>query len=112
MIGLNQSCYSRGFFSKDTKALVEEKESLCERLEDAEQEIDNSRNVIKNLNEQVLHYEMKQAELATLDTSLLKSKVRELEGTITGKENIISLLKDQASMSLKEISKLRQISSQ
>ena len=97
---------------KDIVAITEEKESLSERLEDAEQEIDNSRNVIKNLNEQLLNYEMKHAELATLDTYLLKAKVQELEGTITGKDNIISLLKNQASLSLKEISKLRQISPQ
>ena len=98
--------------SKDIAAFVEEKESLQERLEDAEQEIDNSRNVIKNLNEKLLHYEMKRAELSTLDTSLLKSKVHELEGTIIGKDNIISLLKHQATMSLKELNKIRQISSQ
>ena len=98
--------------SKDIEAITEEKESLSERLEDAEQEINNSRNVIKNLNEQLLHYEMKQAELASLDTYLLKAKVQELEGTITGKDNIISLLKNQASSSLKEIGKLRQISLQ
>ena len=55
---------------------------------------------------------MKHAELATLDTYLLKAKVQELEGTITGKDNIISLLKNQASLSLKEIGKLRQISPQ
>ena len=97
---------------KEVEVFVEEKESLRERLEDAEQEINNSHNVIKNLNEQLLHYEMKQAELATLDTSLLKAKVQELEGTITGKENIIQLLKSQASLSLKEITKLRQVSSQ
>ena len=97
---------------REVEVFVEEKESLCEKLEDAEQEINNSRNVIKNLNEQLLHYEMKQAELATLDSSLLKAKVQELEGTITGKENIIQLLKSQAILSLQEITKLRQISSQ
>ena len=97
---------------KEVEVFVEEKESLRERLEDAEQEINNSRKVIKNLNEQLLHYEMKQAELANLDTFLLKAKVQELEGTITGKENIIQLLKNQASLSLQEITKLRQISSQ
>ena len=98
--------------SKDIEAIIEEKESLSERLEDAEQEINNSRNVIKNLNEQLLHSEKRHAELATLDTYLLKAKVQELEGTITGKDNIISLLKNQASLSLKEIGKLRQISPQ
>ena len=97
---------------RDIKDYDEEKDSLRERLEDAEQETDNSRNVIKTLNEKLLHYEMKQAELATLDTYVLKAKVQELEGTITGKDNIISLLKNQASLSLNEIKKLRQISPQ
>ena len=90
--------------SNEIQVFAEENKSLRERLEDAEQEIDNSHNIIKNLNEQLLKYEIKQAELATLDTSVLKAKVQELEGTIIGKENIISLLKNQASLSLRQIS--------
>ena len=55
---------------------------------------------------------MKQAELASLDTSLLKAKIEELEGTISGKDNIIALFEEQANMSLKKFIKLRQTSSQ
>jgi len=78
-------------------------------LEDAEQEVKNSHKSIGDLNEKTLHYEFKQAELAPLDVAVLKAKVTELEGTITGKDQLISLLKDQAQLSLLELIKLRQI---
>ena len=96
--------------SKDNRAYVEEKDSLQEKLEDAEQEIENSHKLIKNLNEKILHFELKQAELNSLDTTIMKAKVTELEGIIKGKNQIISVLTDQAKLSLQEITKLRQSS--
>ena len=93
----------------DKKVKVVEIEALHEKLEDAEQEIHNSHKLNSQLNEKIVHYEFKQAELASLDTAVLKAKVKDLEGTITGKDRLISLLKDQAQLSLKEITKLRQI---
>ena len=71
--------------SKDTRVYVEERESLQEKLEDAEQEIENSHKMIRNLNDKILHLELKQAELKSLDTAVLEAKVTELEGTINGK---------------------------
>ena len=62
-------------------------ESLHEKLEDAEQEINNSHKLNSQLNEKIVHYEFKQAELASLDTAVLKAKVTDLEGTITGKDH-------------------------
>ena len=59
--------------------------------------------MIKDLNEKILHYEFKHAKLASLDTAILTAKVTDLEGTITGKDQIISILKEQAQLSLKEI---------
>ena len=97
---------------KDKQAKMEMIESLHEKLEDAEQEIKKSHKLISQLNEKTLHYEFKQAELASLDISVLKAKVTDLEGTITGKDRLISLLKHQAQLSLTEISKLRQIPGQ
>ena len=96
--------------SKDNRAYIEEKDSLQEKLEDAEQEIENSHKLIKNLNEKILHFELKQAELNSLDTTVMKAKVTELEGIIKGKNQIISVLTDQAKLSLQEITKLRQSS--
>ena len=93
----------------DKKVEMVEIEALREKLEDAEQEIHNSHKLNSQLNEKIVHYEFKQAELASLDTAVLKAKVKDLEGTITGKDRLISLLKDQAQLSLKEITKLRQI---
>ena len=87
-------------------------ESLQEKFEDAEQEIENSHKLIKELNAKTLHYEFKQAELASMDAAVLQAKVTDLEGTITGKDRLISLLKDQAQLSLREITKLRQTSDQ
>ena len=87
-------------------------ESLQEKFEDAEQEIENSHKLIKELNAKTLHYEFKQAELASMDAAVLQAKVTDLEGTITGKDRLISLLKDQAQLSLREITKLRQTSGQ
>ena len=95
--------------SKDKQAQIEIIESLKEKLEDAEQEVKNSHKSISDLNEKTLHYEFKQAELASLDVAVLKAKVTDLEGTITGKDRLISLLKDQAQLSLLELTKLRQI---
>ena len=92
----------------DKEANIEEKESLHEKLIDADQEIQNTRKIIRELNEKLLQYEFKHAKLASLDTAILKAKVTDLEGTITGKDQIISLLKEQAQLSLKEITKLRQ----
>ena len=94
--------------SKDNRAYVEEKESLQEKLEDTEQEIENSHKLIRNLNEKILHFEFKQAELNSLDATVLKVKVTELEGIIKGKNQIISELTDQTKLSLKEITTLRQ----
>ena len=91
--------------SKNREDLSGEKESLCERLEDAEQEIDTLNKMIKTQNEKLLHYEKKHTELASLDKSLLKTRVKELEGIITGNEKVISLLEDQ-------VSNISQISSQ
>ena len=93
---------------KDKQDKSEEIESLHEKLEDAEQEIKNSHELIKKLNAKTLHYEFKQAELASMDVAVLKAKVTDLEGTITGKDRLISSLKDQAQLSLKEITELRQ----
>ena len=88
--------------------LIEKNESLHEKLEDAEQASENLRTLVHNQNEKLVRYELKQAKLSSLDTSLLNAKVTELEGTITGKNRIISLLKDQTTLSLKEIAQLRQ----
>ena len=94
--------------AKNRADIIEENESLHEKLEDAEQASENLRTLIHNQNEKLVRYELKQAELALLDTSLLNAKVTELEGTISGKNRIISLLKDQVTLSLKEIAQLRQ----
>ena len=93
---------------KQKASILEENDSLRERLEDAEQATENLNTMTRDLNAKLLHYEFKQAELASLDSSLLNTKVRELEGTIEGKNRIISILKDQANCSLREIAQLRQ----
>ena len=71
---------------KDKQDKSEEIESLHEKLEDAEQEIKNSHELIKKLNAKTLHYEFKQAELASMNVAVLKAKVTDLEGSITGKD--------------------------
>lgn len=62
---------------------------------DAEQEIENSHKLTRSQNEELLCYEFKQAELATLDTALLKVKVKDFENSLAGKERIIDLLKNK-----------------
>ena len=93
---------------KQKEDVVYENESLRGKLEDAEQEIENSHKVRKSQSEKLLQYEFKHAELATLDTALLKKKVADLETKIAGKERVISHLNNQAKLSLREITKLRQ----
>ena len=93
---------------KQKEDIVYENESLRGKLEDAEQEIENSHKVRKSQSEKLLQYEFKHAELATLDTALLKKKVADLETKIAGKERVISHLNNQAKLSLREITKLRQ----
>ena len=94
--------------TKQKESVAEENIVLREKLEDAEQEIENSHKVAQSQSEKLLQYEFKHAELATLDTAVLKSKVADLETKIAGKERIISLLNNQAKLSLTEITKLRQ----
>ena len=60
-------------------------------MEDAEQEIKNSHEVISNLNEKTLHYEFKQAELASLDVAVLKAKVTDLEKLSNKKVDLLPL---------------------
>ena len=61
-----------------------EKESLVEKLKDADQEIKTSRILIKGLQEEVPKYEAKLADLALTET--------ELENAINRKNNIGSTL--------------------
>ena len=93
----------------DCKEEIEHKnKTLREKLVDAEQEIKNSHRLTQSQHKELLRYEFKQAELATLDTAVLKVKVKDLENSIAGKERIIDLLKKQEKLSLKEIAQLRQ----
>ena len=62
---------------EDKQDKMEKIESLHEKLEDAEQEIENSHELIKKLNAKTLNYELKQAELASLDVALLKAQLLE-----------------------------------
>ena len=73
----------------DEKSLVEEKECLNGKLEDAEQAIENLNSLTRSLNAKLLYYEEKQADLALLDTAVLNAKVRELEDTVNAKVRII-----------------------
>ena len=50
------------------KEIEQENKTLREKLVDAEQEIENSHRLTRSQNEELLRYEFKQAELATLDT--------------------------------------------
>ena len=93
---------------KQREDITERNEQLKEKLEDAEQATDNYSTMLSDLNKKLLHYEFKLADLASLDTAVLKARVKELEGIVEGKTRIISLLKHQAELSLKEISHLRQ----
>ena len=94
--------------TKQKEDIAEENIALREKLEDAEQEIENSHKVAQSQSEKLLQYEFKHAELTTLDTAVLKTKVADLETKIAGKERIISHLNNQAKLSLREITKLRQ----
>ena len=55
-------------------------------MEDAEQEIENSHKVAQSRSEKLLQYEFKHAELVTLDTAVLKSKVADLETKSLGQK--------------------------
>ena len=62
----------------------------------------------RNLNETLCKSELKLAESVNAETGIQNARIQELEGTVTGKNRIISLLKDQATKSLREIYDLRQ----
>ena len=92
----------------DEKGVIEKNECLNGKLEDAEQAIENLNSLTRSLNEKLLHYEQKQADLAQLDTAVLNAKVRELEDTVNGKLRIISHLEAEAKLSQNETDHLRQ----
>ena len=90
----------------DCKEEIEHKnKTLREKLVDAEQEIKNSHRLTQSQHKELLRYEFKQAELATLDTAVLKVKVKDLENSIAGKERIIDLLKSSECSKCSECSK-------
>ena len=57
----------------------------------------------QNINETLVKSELKLAETASADTGIQNARIQELEATVTRKNRIISLLKDQATISIREI---------
>ena len=59
--------------------------------------------MVKNLNETLFKSELKLVEAANTNTGFQNARIQELEATVTRKNRIISLLKDQATISIREI---------
>jgi hypothetical protein len=92
----------------DHNKQVKENKALKEALENSEELTERYRIITNATKQELCNSEIKLAKAANSDNGILNSKVKELEGTVTGKNRIISLLKDQAKISLREISDLRQ----
>jgi hypothetical protein len=92
----------------DLNKQAKENKALKDALANSEQTAAHYHNLTNTINEKLCKSEFKLADAANADSGVLNARIIELEGTVTGKNRIISLLKDQATLSLRKISDLGQ----
>ena len=86
---------------------AQENKALKDHISSCEAEVSYYQKHSQNIKDSLVETEIKLAEAHNAEAGILKSKVHELEGTVTGKNRIISLLKDQSVISEKENSNLK-----
>ena len=84
--------------------VAKENKALKDEISNSEDSIAHYQRFSEGLNQSLAQTQIKIAEAHNTEAGILSSKVQELEGTVSGKNRIISLLKDQAVISKKKIS--------
>ena len=86
---------------------AKENKALKDDISSCEEEVARYQRTSISINESLAQTQIKLAEAHNAEAGILTSKVHELEGTVSGKNRIISLLKDQAVIAEKENSILK-----
>ena len=86
---------------------AKENKALKDEISNCEEEVARYQRTSISMNESLAKTEIKLAEAHNAEAGILTSKVHELEGTVSGKNRVISLLKDQAVIAEKENSILK-----
>ena len=84
-----------------------ENKALRKNISDYEETVAHYQTFSQSLNHSLTQTQEKLTEAHNTEAGILRSKILELEGTVSGKNRIISLLKDQAVISSTEISDLK-----
>ena len=84
-----------------------ENKALRKNISDYEDTVAHYQTFSQSLNHSLAQTQEKLTEAHNTEAGILRSKILELEGTVSGKNRIISLLKDQAVISSTEISDLK-----
>ena len=74
---------------------AKENKALKDKISNSEGSIAHYQRISEGLNQLLAQTQIKLAEAHNNEAGILSSKVQELEGTVSGKNSIISLLKDQ-----------------
>jgi hypothetical protein len=91
----------------DLNKQANENKALNNNIANSEETAAHYQKMSQKISESHVKTELKLTEALNADSGILNARVHELEGTVSGKNRIISLLKDQATISLREISDLR-----
>ena len=91
----------------DLNKQAKENKDLINNIGNSEETAAHHQKLSQSITQSLVKTELKLAEALNADSGILNARVHELEGTVSGKNRIISLLKDQATISIREISDLR-----
>jgi hypothetical protein len=91
----------------DLNKQAKKNKALNYNIANSEETAAHHQKLSQSITQSLVKTELKLAEALNADSGILNARVHELEGTVSGKNRIISLLKDQATISLREISDLR-----
>ena len=88
---------------------AKENKALKDNIASSEEDVAHYQKMSQSINQSLAQTQIKLAEAHNAEAGILTSRVHELEGTVSGKNRIISLLKDEARISQIETSDLRSI---
>ena len=88
---------------------AKENKALKDNIASSEEDVAHYQKLSQSINQSLSQTQIKLAEAHNAEAGILTSRVHELEGTVSGKNRIISLLKDEARISQRETSDLRSI---
>ena len=89
-----------GTLQLDLIKQAKENKALINNIANSEETDAHCQKLLQNISEPLVKTELKLAEALNADSGILNARVHELEGTVSGKNRIISLLKDQATIAL------------